>query len=118
FEIERVEQGAPPVRRQMTLEIRHRAQRPGTDPPVGLPAIRTGTGQTGTDEVRLGKRRRTVRLLGHVDLPRISKASKKRSPEKGKPRRRRRFSNWRRQHRSRPTARSRRVIGWSADGAE
>ncbi len=44
FEIERVEQGAPPIRRQMAFEVGHRAQSPRADPPSLLGTLRLGAG--------------------------------------------------------------------------
>src|SRR6266446_2442356 len=54
FEVERVEQGAPPIRGQMTLEVGHRTQCPRANPPILLSIIRTQTAQTGAGRVRLG----------------------------------------------------------------
>src|SRR5215469_16095856 len=42
LEVKRIEQGAPPIGGQMTLEVRYRAQRPPTDAPIRLCVFQQG----------------------------------------------------------------------------
>ena len=70
FEIERVEQSAPPIRGQMTLEIGHRTQGARTDVPALLRPVAICTRKIGVRRVRLGSGPRTIRLLAHIHCPR------------------------------------------------
>src|SRR5439155_21327770 len=72
FEVEGVEQGTPPVGRQVTFEIGDRTQGTGADGPVGLAAPENRAGRTGWGRVELGGGLRTVGFLPHIDLPRLS----------------------------------------------
>ena len=75
FEVEGIEQGTPPVGRQVTFEIRNRTQCPRADVPVRL----------GMVEIRAGRARgpRTVGFLPHIDLPRLSGNQKSGFPLRG-----------------------------------
>ena len=91
FEIERVEQGAPPIGWQMTFEIGHRAQGAGADPSplVASPlvasllgSLRLRPGWPGTGGPR------TTDLPAHTPTPEPSssvnlRASKRRLPDQG-----------------------------------
>ena len=72
FEVERVEQRAPPVGRQVTFQIGDRAQRSGADAPVRLGVVEIRAGRAGVGRVSLGGGPRTVGFLPHIDLPRLS----------------------------------------------
>src|SRR5215472_11366386 len=57
FEIEGIEQRAPPIRGQMPLEVRDRPQRAGADAPVLLRVFRA---RAGAGRLRLAGRPRTI----------------------------------------------------------
>src|ERR1700730_15496399 len=71
FEVEGVEQGAPPIRRQMTLEVRYGTQCPCTDPPILLWIIGTWTAQAGAGRVGFRGSPRPVCFPTHFDVPRF-----------------------------------------------
>src|SRR6516225_8538963 len=69
FEIERVEQGAPPVRGQMPLEVRYRPQGTRCDLSTPLRTIAIHARRARAGGVRLGTKPRTVRLFAHIHCP-------------------------------------------------
>src|SRR2546423_8877473 len=85
LEVERVEQGAPPVGRQVTFEIRNRTQCPRADAPVRLGMVEIRVGRAGVGQVSLGGGPRTVGFLPHIDLPRLSGKSKKAASRRREP---------------------------------
>ena len=85
FEVEGVEQGAPPVGRQVTFEIRDRTQSSRADAPVRLGMVEIRAGRAGVGQVSLGGGPRTVGFLPHIDLPRLSGNQKSGFPLKGEP---------------------------------
>ena len=117
FEVERVEQGAPPVGRQVTFEIGDRAQRTGADAPVRLGIVEIRAGRAGVGQVSLGGRPRTVGFLPHVDLPRLSGNQKSGFPLRGTAEQEC-LVGWHQQHRSRPLARAGVGIRWSVASVE
>src|SRR5215469_6052335 len=54
FEVERVEQGTPPVGRQVTFKIRNWTQSPGTNMPVALQMVELRTAGIAVGRMRLG----------------------------------------------------------------
>src|ERR1700680_1933666 len=66
FEVEGVEQRAPPVRRQVTLEIRNRAQCSRAAASVLLRIVKTGIVRAGAPRVRLGSGSDAVGFLAHL----------------------------------------------------
>src|SRR6516225_8976198 len=103
FEIERVEQGAPPIRGQMPLEIRHRPQGTRADLSSPLSAITIRARQARTGGVRLGTKPRAVCLLAHIHCPWSLEKSKKRFPSEGNRREVTAATTGTLGHRSRPT---------------
>src|SRR5689334_12632796 len=79
FEVERVEQGAPPIGRQVTFEIRDRTQCSRSDAPVRLGMVEIRAGCAGVGGVWLGGRPHTVGFLPHIAIylgfPEIKKAA-------------------------------------------
>src|SRR5260370_2423762 len=117
FEVEGIEQGTPPVGRQVTFEIGDRAQSTGTNAPVrfGMGEIRVG--RTGLGQVSLGGGPRTVGFLPHTVLPRLSGNQKSGFPLRG-PAEQECLVGWHQHHRSRPSARSGAGIRWSVVSVE
>src|SRR6202048_3205700 len=116
FEVEGVEKGAPPIRRQMTLEVRYGTQCPGADPPILLHLVRARTIRAGVDGLRLGSGPRAVGLLTHFDLPRGFRHQKRRLLDE-EPRGDSASRMGRKQHRSRAAARWGGVMRRSVSGA-
>src|SRR6266436_6666944 len=83
--VEGVEQGAPPIGRQVTLEIGDRPQSTRADAPVPLGMVETRVGRAGLRQVSLGGRPHTVGFLPHIDLPRLSGNQKSGFPLRGEP---------------------------------
>src|SRR5215471_11692809 len=102
LEVKRIEQGAPPIRRQMTLEVRYRAQRPRTDAPILPCMFQQGAIHPGANSQGSRHGSRIVGFLTHIYLgcSNLKKAgSVKETADKV------RFSNLRERHPSRPTVR-------------
>ena len=114
FEVERVEQSAPPVGRQVTFEIRDRTQCSRADAPVRLGMVEIRAGRAGVGQVSLGGGPRTVGFLPHIDLPRLSGNQKSGFPLRGTAEQEC-LVGWHQQHRSRPLARSGVGIRWSEE---
>ena len=77
FEIERVEQGPPPIRWEMAFEIGHRAQSPRADPSSVVSTLRLRAGWPG----RVGRIPLVFRFI--LEPPNFFRASKKRLPDQG-----------------------------------
>src|SRR5215471_8390047 len=102
LKVKRIEQGAPPIRGQMTLEVRYRTQRPRTGAPVLLCMFQQGAIYPGVNGQGPRHGSRIVGFLTHVYLgcSNLEKAgSVKETADKV------RFSNLRERHPSRPTVR-------------
>src|SRR6184192_3962399 len=83
FEVEGVEQGTPPIGRQVTFEIGDRTQCPRADAPVRLGMVEIRVGRAGVGQVSLCGGPRIAGFLPHIGLPRLSGNQKSGFPLRG-----------------------------------